>query len=66
VTDIPSEATVSRGFQEFAQQQLPARIQEALIKATLGQTLVGHIARDGTAARMNRNQSPTVSNSRKT
>jgi len=49
VTDIPSEATFSRGFAEFAKQQLPARIHEALIKATLGQALVGHIARDGTA-----------------
>ena len=48
-TDIPSEATFSRGYTEFAKQQLPARIHEALIKATLGQTLVGHIARDGTA-----------------
>jgi transposase len=48
-TDIPSEATFSRGFSEFSQQQLPARIHEALIKATLGQTIVGHIARDGTA-----------------
>jgi hypothetical protein len=49
VTDIPSEATFSRGFAEFAEQQLPARIHEALIKATLGQTIVGHIARDATA-----------------
>jgi hypothetical protein len=49
VTDIPSEATFSRGFAEFAERQLPAQIHEALIKATLGQTIVGHIARDGTA-----------------
>jgi hypothetical protein len=49
VTDIPSEATFSRGYAEFAKQQLPARIHEALIKATLGQTVVGHIARDSTA-----------------
>jgi transposase len=48
-TDIPSEATFSRGFQEFAQHNFPARIQEALIKATLGTTIVGHIARDSTA-----------------
>jgi hypothetical protein len=49
VTDIPSEATFSRGFAEFAEYNLPARIHEALIKATLGQTLVGHVARDSTA-----------------
>jgi hypothetical protein len=49
VTDIPSEATFSRGFAEFAEQQLPTRIHETLIKATLGHTIVGHIARDSTA-----------------
>jgi hypothetical protein len=49
VSDIPSEATFSRGFAEFTAQNLPARIHETLIKATLGQTIVGHIARDGTA-----------------
>lgn len=48
-TDVPSEATFSRGFEEFAEQQLPARLHEALIKATLGSTIVGHIARDSTA-----------------
>ena len=48
-TDIPSEATFSRGYAEFAEHTLPARIHEALIKATLRKTIVGHIARDGTA-----------------
>jgi hypothetical protein len=49
VTDIPSEATFSRGFAEFAKQQLPTQIHKSLITATLGQTIVGHIARDSTA-----------------
>jgi hypothetical protein len=48
-TDIPSEATFSRGFAEFAEHNLPARVQEALVKATLGQMIVLHIARDSTA-----------------
>lgn len=47
--DIPSESTFSRAFAEFSDSQLPARVHEALIKATLGTTIVGHIARDGTA-----------------
>lgn len=47
--DIPSEATFSRAFAGFAGQQLPARMQEALIKATLGTGIVGHISRDSTA-----------------
>lgn len=47
--DVPKEWTFSRAFAEFAQQQLPARIHEAVIAATLGQTIVGHIARDSTA-----------------
>jgi hypothetical protein len=47
--DVPKEWTFSRAFAAFAEHQLPARIHEALIKATLGRTIVGHIARDSTA-----------------
>jgi len=47
--DVPKEWTFSRAFADFAEHQLPARIHEALIKATLGRTIVGHIARDSTA-----------------
>lgn len=46
---LPSEATFSRAFDEFAQVHLAERVHEALIKETLGETLIGHISRDGTA-----------------
>jgi Transposase DDE domain/Transposase domain (DUF772) len=47
--DIPHEATFSRAFADFARQQLPERMHEALIKATVSHHLAGHVARDSTA-----------------
>ena len=46
---LPSEATFSRAFEEFAQWRLAERVHEALIKEHLGSELIGHISRDGTA-----------------
>ncbi len=46
---IPSEATFSRAFAEFAESSLPARLHEALVERTLGEHPVGHISRDSTA-----------------
>src|SRR5215472_5871007 len=46
---LPSEATFSRGFAEFARSALPGRVHEALIKRTHEERLVGHISRDATA-----------------
>ena len=46
---LPSEATFSRAFGEFAQSQLPARVHEALIKKYEAPRLVGHVSRDATA-----------------
>jgi hypothetical protein len=46
---LPSEATFSRAFEEFAEGRLAAHVHEALIKAHLGDELIGHISRDGTA-----------------
>jgi len=46
---LPSEATFSRAFSEFAQSQLPARAHEALIKKYEAPRLVGHVSRDATA-----------------
>ena len=46
---VPSEATFSRAFAEFAEGGLPARVHEALIKTTHAERLVGHISRDATA-----------------
>ena len=47
--EVPSEATFSRAFAEFAASELPSRVHEALIERTLGDHLVGHISRDSTA-----------------
>jgi len=47
--ELPSEATFSRAFAEFAQSQLPARVHEALIEKYEKARLVGHISRDATA-----------------
>lgn len=44
-----SECLFSRAFAEFSAQGLPARVHEALIKAQLGDALVGHLSRDSTA-----------------
>ena len=46
---VPSEATFSRAFAEFAETSLPGRLHEALIIGTLGDHLVRHISRDATA-----------------
>lgn len=46
---IPSEATFSRAFAEFAHSRLPTRVHDALIEKTHEERLVGHISRDATA-----------------
>jgi len=46
---VPSEATFSRAFAEFARSELPSRVHEALIKRTHEDRIVGHISRDATA-----------------
>jgi hypothetical protein len=48
-SEVPSEATFSRSFAEFAASALPARVHEALIKRTHKDRIVGHISRDATA-----------------
>ncbi len=45
---VPSEATFSRAFAEFAASELPDRMHEALVKRTLGDRIVGCVARDAT------------------
>lgn len=49
VRSVPSEATFSRAFAEFAACELPSRMHEALIAATHKERLVGHVSRDATA-----------------
>lgn len=46
---LPDEATFSRAFAEFAEARLAERVHEALVKEHLGEALIGHISRDGTA-----------------
>ena len=46
---VPSEATFSRAFAEFAASRLPGCLHEAVIAKTQGSRLVGHVARDSTA-----------------
>ncbi len=46
---VPSEATFSRAFAEFAASELPARVHEALIEQYQKLRLVGHLSRDATA-----------------
>jgi hypothetical protein len=46
---IPSEATFSRAFAEFAQMELGQFVHAALIRETQQDRLIGHIARDSTA-----------------
>jgi hypothetical protein len=48
-SQVPSAATFSRAFNEFATGQLPQQIHEAMIKKHCGQKLAGHISRDSTA-----------------
>lgn len=55
---VPSEATFSRAFAEFAASALPQRIHEALIKARHGDKLVGHISRDSTMIWARERQAP--------
>ena len=46
---VPSEATFSRAFAEFAASALPTRLHETLIATSHKDRLVGHISRDATA-----------------
>ena len=46
---LPSEATFSRVFDEFAQDRVPERLHEHLVATTLEGEIIGHISRDSTA-----------------
>ena len=46
---IPSEATFSRAFAEFAASRLGSRAHESLVQDYLADELLGHISRDSTA-----------------
>jgi hypothetical protein len=46
---LPSEATFSRAFDEFAASELATRAHKQMIESQLGDSLIGHISRDSTA-----------------
>jgi hypothetical protein len=46
---IPSKATFSRAFAEFAKHSLPQKIHEAMVITHCGPKLAGHVSRDATA-----------------
>jgi hypothetical protein len=48
-SDIASEATFSRAFQEFSVSGLGERVHQVLVETTLQSELLGHISRDSTA-----------------
>ncbi len=48
---MPAPSAFSRTIDEFAQARLAQRVHEALVGEHLGQALIGHISRDGTATR---------------
>ena len=48
-SDIPSEATFSRAFKEFAKIGLGEKVHQALVAQWVTPELVGHICRDATA-----------------
>jgi len=49
VADVPSDATLSRAFSEFAKNGLAGRVHDAMVEEYLARELVGHISRDSTA-----------------
>jgi len=58
VSQIPSESTFSRAFDEFSQRDLAERVHEALIETHQKDRLVGHISRDSTAITGNEKPMP--------
>ena len=46
--DIPSAATFSRAFAEFAESNLGDRVHEALVRTYVGDKVVMHVSRDST------------------
>lgn len=47
--DVPSEATFSRAFAEFARSDMGKRVHDAQVKEHMSRELIGHISRDATA-----------------
>jgi len=58
--DVPSRSTFSRAFAEFAENHLPERAHEEMIKQRLGNQLIGHTSRDSTAINAREKAVPKV------
>ena len=63
---VPSEATFSRAFAEFAQGDLPDKMHAALIERSLGGRIVGVIARDATEIEARERPAKKETNDKKT
>jgi hypothetical protein len=57
-SDVPDECTFSRAFGDFAADQLPQRVHEAMVKIHCGPKLVGHISHDSTAIKARERPAP--------
>ena len=62
---VPSEATFSRAFAEFAQGDLPDKMHAALIERSLGGRIVGVIARDATEIEAREKPTPKKADDKK-
>src|SRR5437879_5243702 len=60
VADVPSLSTFCRAFAQFAQDELPQALHEAMVKQHCGPKLVGHISRDSTAMAVRERPAPVV------
>ncbi len=48
-SDVPSEATFSRVFAEFAESNLATLVNDGMVEGYLSKELIGHVSRDSTA-----------------
>ncbi len=49
--EVPSEATFSRAFKAFANDERPQQMHKVMIETHYGEKLAGHLSRDATAIR---------------
>jgi hypothetical protein len=58
VDEVPSLSTFCRAFAQFAKDELPQKIHEALVKQHCSPKLVGHVSRDATAIKVPERPAP--------
>lgn len=64
--DLPSEATFSRAFAEFASGELPQRVHEAVVRKSYQGEVVGHVNRDSTTINGREKGAPKPAQPKKT